>query len=112
MNKNPGANGFQIGNKPRGGAVKGSKHNSPTVWMLEALAKRGYNFEQELVDALRAMKSDDQKTSQRALEQLDRLIKIAPHIANRPKETVGMEGIENLVIKEFVEDAPATNGAT
>jgi hypothetical protein len=91
---------FQIGHPKFGGRKKGFKKTSPTIWMLEALKKRGYDFEKELVNALK-MKD---------YELLDRLIKIAPHIANRPKETVGMEGIENLVIKEFIEDAPA-NGA-
>jgi hypothetical protein len=34
---------------------------------------------------------------------LDRLIKIAPHIANKPKESVGLEGIEELVIEKYRE---------
>jgi hypothetical protein len=85
---------FQPGNSHSSGRKKGSKNKPVTVWMLESLAKKGYDFEKELVAGLK----------NRDFEMLDRLIKLAPHIANRPKETVGMEGIEGLVIKEFKED--------
>lgn len=87
---------FSAGHPKYGGIKKGAKRAPSTIWMLDALKKRGYNFEKELVEGLK----------KRDFDLIDRLIKIAPHIANRPKETVGMEGVENLIIKEFVEDAP------
>lgn len=102
---------FQFGHPKYGGKKKGHKMKTPTVWMLESLAKRGYNFEKELVGALNEAKNGDDKIRGRALDLLDRLIKLAPHIANRPKETVGLEGVENLVIKDFEEIVvPEKNG--
>jgi len=83
---------FKPGHKKTAGRKKGSL-NKTTVWVLEALKKRGYNYEKELVDALQ----------KRDFDMVDRLIKLAPHIANRPTEHVGMEGVETLVIKEYVE---------
>lgn len=85
-------NSFEPGHKKHGGRAKGTP-NKTTVWVLDALKNRGYNYEKELVDAL----------NKRDFEMVDRLIKLAPHIANKPKETVGMEGIEGLVVKEYKE---------
>lgn len=83
---------FKPGHKKTAGRKKGSP-NKTTVWVLEALKKRGYNYEKELVEALQ----------KRDFDMVDRLIKLAPHIANRPTEHVGMEGVEGLVVKEYTE---------
>lgn len=87
--------GFDTGHKRSGGRKKGTP-NKTTVWVLEALKKRGYNYEKELVEALQ----------KRDFDMVDRLIKLAPHIANRPTEHVGMEGVDTLVIKEYQEPKP------
>lgn len=80
------------------GRVKGSR-NKTTLWALESLKKRGVDYEKMLADALKAANAGDQFS----LELLDRLIKLAPYIANKPKEIVGMEGIEGLVINRYKE---------
>lgn len=77
---------------------KGVK-NKTTVWVLESLKQRGVDYEKMLADALKGACAGDPFS----LELLDRLIKLAPHIANKPKETVGMEGIDQLVIGEYKE---------
>lgn len=96
-------NSFPIGHPKHGGRKKGSKSRS-TVWVLEALKQRGYNYEKELVEALKEMRSPDPATAARAMEMVDRLIKLAPHIANKPKEFVGLEGVEELVITPYQEE--------
>jgi hypothetical protein len=40
------------------------------------------------------------------IEWVNALVRLAPHIANRPKEHLGLEGIEGLVIKELGENKP------
>ena len=60
-----------------------------TVWVLEELSKKGVDYTQILADAIK----------NRDFELLDRLAKLAPHIANRPRETMGIEGIDGLVIE-------------
>jgi hypothetical protein len=80
------------------GRAKGSK-NRTTVWVLESLKKRGVDYEKMLADALKGAVAGDPFS----LELLDRLIKLAPHIANKPKETVGMEGVEGLVVERYKE---------
>lgn len=80
------------------GRVKGSR-NKTTVWVLESLKKRGVDYEKMLADALKAAVAGDPFS----LELLDRLIKLAPHIANKPKETVGMEGVDGLIVERYRE---------
>lgn len=96
---------FPLGHPKHGGRKKGTKSRS-TVWVLEALKQRGYNYEKELVEALKDMKSSDAVVSARAMEMVDRLIKLAPHIANKPKEVVGLEGVDELVINPFEAKKP------
>lgn len=78
------------------GRIKGSK-NKTTVWVLESLRKRGVDYEKMLADALKAAQAGDPFS----LDLLDRLIKLAPYISNKPKETVGLEGVEGLVINRY-----------
>lgn len=84
---------FEPGHKKHGGRPKG-KPNKQTVWVLEELKKKGVDYSAKLVEAINA----------RDFDMLDRLIKLAPHIANRPTEHVGMEGIDGLVVKEYKEE--------
>ena len=84
---------FEKGNKlGSAGRRKGSK-NKQTVWVLEELKREGVDYTKELA---RAIKNRD-------IELLNALARLAPHIANRPKEHVGLEGIEGLVVTEFKE---------
>lgn len=80
---------FQKGNKFGPGRKSGSK-NHQTVWVLEELKKEGVNYTKKLAEAIMA----------RDIELINALARLAPHIANRPKEHLGVEGIEGLVIKE------------
>lgn len=108
---------FPIGHEKHGGRKKGTKNRS-TVWVLDALKQRGYNYEKELVDALKVMSAPMPKGLQgdditrwltnrsAAMELVDRLIKLAPHIANKPKEVVGLEGVDDLVISPYEDKKP------
>lgn len=97
--------GFEPGHPKHGGRKKGVKNRS-TVWVLDALKQRGYNYEKELVEALREMRSSDPAVALRAFDMVDRLIKLAPHIANKPKEHVGLEGVDELVINPYQDKKP------
>jgi len=81
---------FQKGNKLSPGRKPGAK-NKTTVWVLEELKKEGVDYTKELAKAIK----------ERDIELLNALSRLAPHIANRPKETMGLEGIEGLVVKEL-----------
>lgn len=110
---------FPAGHEKHGGRKKGTRNRS-TVWVLDALKQRGYNYEKELVDALKIMSAPMPKGTtaedvsvfmarkQAAMDLVDRLIKLAPHIANKPKEHVGLEGVDELVINPF--EAKKTEG--
>jgi len=92
---------FPKGHPKYGGRKAGTK-SKQTLWVLESLKAHGVDYEKMLADALKRAETGDEF----ALELLDRLAKLAPHIANKPKETVGMEGIEGLVIKPYDETKP------
>lgn len=81
---------FQKGNKGGPGRKSGSK-NKQTLWVLEELKKKGVDYTLELANAIK--KGD--------IDMINALARLAPHIANRPKEHLGLEGIEGLVVKEF-----------
>ena len=81
---------FTKGNKFGKGRKPGNK-NKTTVWVLEELKKEGVDYTKELAKAIK----------ERDIELLNALARLAPHIANKPKEHVGLEGIEGLVIKEM-----------
>jgi len=93
---------FQPGNpgKPKGAL------NKETLWINETLANNGFDYDLELVKALKA----------RDFPMLDRLIKLAAHIANKPKERIEIAGIDELIINKYEnqsdklasQDAPQT----
>ena len=80
---------FQKGNKYSKGRKPGSK-SKQTVWVLEELKKEGVNYTKMLADALR----------EKNIELINALARLAPHIANKPRENLSVEGIEGLVITE------------
>lgn len=86
---------FQKGNKLSKGRKSGSK-NKQTVWVLEELKREGVDYVKMLADALR----------NKDIELINALARIAPHIANKPKEHLGLEGIEGLIIKPPVDGKP------
>lgn len=86
---------FQKGNKLGSGRKTGSK-NKQTVWVLEELKKEGVNYTKILAKAI----------LDKDWEAVNTLSKLAPHIANKPKEHLGLEGIEGLVVKELKDDKP------
>lgn len=108
---------FPTGHPKHGGRKKGTKNRS-TVWVLESLRAHGVDYEKMLADALKQIAQPIPKgldtnelhafLAQRdsALEILDRLAKLAPHIANKPKEHVGLEGVDELVISPYQENKP------
>lgn len=83
---------FQKGNKHSKGRKPGSK-NKQTLWVLEDLKKEGIDYIKVMADSIR---SHD-------IEMLNALARLAPHIANRPKESLGLEGIEGIVINRLPE---------
>ena len=84
---------FLKGNKAAKGRKAGSK-NKTTVWVLEELKKKGVDYTAKLAQAIQ----------ERDIEMINALARLAPHIANRPKENLGLEGVESLVIKPPVKD--------
>jgi hypothetical protein len=84
---------FQKGNKLSPGRKAGIK-NKQTVWVLEELKKQGVDYTKELAKAIIA----------HDVEWVNALARLAPHIANKPKEHLGLEGIEGLVVKELPEE--------
>lgn len=93
-------NKFPSGHPKYGGKKKGV--NKQTVWVLESLREKGVDYTQMLADALKRAEAGDEY----ALGLVNALAKLAPHIANKPKEVVGMEGIEGLVITPYEEKKP------
>jgi len=89
----PFAKGNQLGK-----ANKGRKKEQPkTIWLLQSLAANGVNLEEMLAKALlKAARGDRQATDLAHL-----LAKMLPHVANAPKQDVGINQIETLVINRF-----------
>lgn len=57
--------------------------------MLQELKKQGVDYGQVLAKAIQEHDTD----------MINALARIAPHIANKPKGSLELEGIESLVIK-------------
>lgn len=72
-------------------------HNKKSIWLLESLAKQGYDYEKTLVKLLKKATDGDPKAY--AMAQL--LVKMVPYIANMPKTDSGALQIETLVINRF-----------
>jgi len=89
----PFMKGNQLGKKNLGR----KKESKKTLWVLESLQEHGFDFEATLVKFLdRAAKGD-----RHALDMAHLLVKLVPHIANAPKQDVGINQIETLVINRF-----------
>lgn len=86
---------FKKGNKMGKGRKPGTK-NKQTIWVLEELKREGVDYTKELA---KAINSHD-------VEWVNALVRLAPHLANRPKENLGVEGIEGLVIKQLPDEKP------
>jgi len=88
---------FQKGNQLGKKNLGRKKESKKTIWLMESLAEHGYNYEAMLVRFLeRAAKGD-----RLALDMAHLLIKMVPHMANAPKQDVGINQIETLVINRF-----------
>lgn len=86
---------------PHIGRAKGTP-NKKTIWLLESLSEHGFDYETVLVKLMgQAVKGD-----KHALEMAHLLVKMVPYIANAPKQDVGINQIETLVINRF--EAPAS----
>lgn len=81
------------------GRPKGSV-NKKSIWLMESLAEHGYDYEKMLTKFLQ----DAAKGDQRAYAMAQLLVKMVPYLANMPKQDVGVNMIETLVINRF--DAP------
>ena len=88
------------------GRPKGSI-NKKTIWLMESLAEHGYDYEAMLTKFLEKAAKGDQVAY--GMAQL--LVKMVPYLANMPKQDVGINQIETLVINRYelpaAPDAPA-----
>lgn len=74
-----------------------------TIWLLESLQEHGFDYERVLVSFLNKAATGDRH----ALDMAHLLVKLVPHLANAPKQDVGINNIETLVINRFdSKDAP------
>ena len=64
---------------------------------MESLAEHGYDYEAMLTKFLQKASKGDERAY--AMAQL--LVKLVPFIANNPKQDVGINQIETLVINRF-----------
>lgn len=92
----PFLKGNQLG-KANAGRKKEPKK---TIWLLESLQEHGFDYEAVLVKFLTLASKGDRH----ALEMAHLLVKLVPHLANAPKQDVGINQIDTLVINRF--DAP------
>lgn len=91
---------FSKGNQLGKANLGRKKEAKKTIWLLESLQEHGYDFEAVLVKFLdKAAKGD-----RHALEMAHLLVKLVPHMANAPKQDIGVNQIDTLVINRF--DAP------
>jgi hypothetical protein len=88
---------FSKGNQLGKANLGRKKESKKTIWLMESLQEHGYDYEGMLVKFLeRAAKGD-----RLALEMAHLLVKLVPHMANAPKQDVGINQIETLVIQRF-----------
>lgn len=81
------------------GRPKGSV-NKKSIWLMESLAENGYDYEKMLTKFLQNAAKGDRL----ALDMAHLLVKLVPYLANMPKQDVGVNMIETLVINRF--DSP------
>ena len=77
----------------KGGRPLGSK-GKKSIWLLESLAKNGFDYEKMLTGFLEKAAKGDHT----ALNMAQLLIKMVPYIANMPKTADTMVNIDTLVI--------------
>lgn len=78
------------------------KDTSKTIWLLESLQEHGFDYEAVLVKFLNLAAKGDRH----ALDMAHLLVKLVPHLANAPKQDVGVNMIETLVINRFEPSKP------
>lgn len=84
------------------GRPKGSP-NKKSIWLMESLAKHGYDYEKVFTKHLQKAATGDRL----ALDMCHLLVKLIPYLANMPKQDVGISQIETLVINRFDSVKPA-----
>ncbi len=88
---------FKKGNQEGKKNLGRKKEPKKTLWLLESLQAQGFDYEKTLVKFLdKAAKGD-----RHALDMAHLLVKMVPHIANAPKQDVGINQIETLVINRY-----------
>lgn len=88
---------FSKGNQLGKANLGRKKESKKTIWLMESLAEHGYNYEAMLVSFLQKAAKGDRL----ALDMAHLLVKLVPHMANAPKQDVGINQIETLVINRF-----------
>jgi hypothetical protein len=99
---------FKAGNQHGKANLGRKKDHAKTLWLLESLNEKGFDFETKLVTLLeKAIKGD-----RVALEAAHLLVKLLPHVSNAPKQDVGTTQIETLVINryELTDRSPTPEG--
>lgn len=81
----------------------GSK-NKKSVWLLESLAKNGYDYEKMLTGFLEKAA----KGNHTALSMAQLLVKMVPYVANMPKTDTAQVSIDTLVINRYDGKEPIT----
>lgn len=89
----PFSKGNQLGKQNLGR----KKEPKKTIWLLESLQEHGFDYEATLVKFLGKAAQGDRH----ALEMAHLLVKLVPHLANAPKQDVGVNQIDTLVINRF-----------
>ena len=77
-----------------------------TIWVLESLLERGFDYEAMLVKFLTQAADGDRK----AYAMAELLIKLVPHLANAPKRDAAIPAIETLVINRYEHKAIQPEG--
>ena len=75
--------------------------NKKSVWLLESLAKNGYDYEKMLTGFLEKAA----KGNHTALSMAQLLVKMVPYVANMPKTDQAQVSIDTLVINKYSADA-------
>jgi hypothetical protein len=71
--------------------------NKKSIWLLESLAKSGYDYEKMLTQFLEKAA----KGNHTALSMAQLLVKMVPYIANMPKTDQAQVSIDTLVINRY-----------
>lgn len=93
---------FKKGNSYGSNRKGKMKDHSKTIWLLDSLRQNGVDFEHILaVEMLKAVKGDRD-----AREMVAILSKFVGHMANAPKQDVGINQIDTLVINRIEASKP------